>query len=407
MYRSILVALALALVIVLVGAGFVGGFLVAKAQTATTAASGTQPDLSVPGAVSKSGKSALPDSETIIDDVRHVILQSYVEPPDPKKLDRGAIDGMIKALGDPYTAYFDTNHYRFFKEMTSGEFYGVGIQLGADKKTGMAVVIAPLDGTPAQKAGIKSGDLIVSVDGTATKGVTTELTASRIRGEAGTTVTLVIQRPGEKATRTFALKRVKLTFPNVTSKLMPGTHTGYIRVHTFDGHATTAVAKQLGALRLKGATSFIIDLRDNPGGLLQEGVDMASLFIDKGPLIIMEPRGGKRETLNASGGADTQSKIVVLVNKGSASASEIFAGAMQDRGRAKLVGEQTFGKAAVQTVVNLPDGSAIKVTSAYYLTPGGHNISKKGIKPDYVVPFKAGVGTAPDSEVARALELLK
>lgn len=403
MYRVILGALAVALAVVLVGTGFAAGFLAAKnayqtAPGASSAATGTADGL---GGLS-SGESRF---DSIISEIMHVLARSYVEPVDGKKLERGAIDGMLEALDDPYAAYLDEQHYRFFKEQTSGEFYGVGIQIGVrDKKV---TVIAPIDGTPAFKAGIKAGDVIVSVDGSPTAGTNVQIIAERIRGEEGTKVKLELSRTGWKEPRTFELTRVKLTLPNVSGRMLEGTKVGYIRIHSFSNSATSDVRKKLAELKKKGAVGVVIDLRDNPGGLLQSGVDMASLFIDKGPIVTVRHRGGRKETLAAAGGADTGTPLVVLVNKGSASASEIFAGAVQDRGRAKLVGEQTFGKAAVQTVVTLTNNAGLKVTTAYYLTPNGRNISKKGITPDTVVKYTAGKGDAPDSQVARAIELLE
>lgn len=400
MYRALLAALAIVLAVVLVAAGFVGGVLVARSASVLPVASGVS---SVPGNDQTPG--VKPASQNVIDQVESRILQNYAEPPDQKKLERGAIDGMIKSLGDPYTSYFDAQHYRLFREMTTGEFYGVGIQIGVKKN--QVTVIAPIDGTPAQRAGIKAGDVIVSVDGSSTKGMNVEIVASKIRGEANTKVTLTIKRPGSSATKDYVLTRVKLAMPNVSGREVTGTAVGYVRVHTFSENVVSDVRKQMSALKAKGAKGFVIDLRDNPGGLLQSGVDMASLFIDRDTIVIIKHRGGKVETLLASGGADVTDPVVVLVNNGSASASEIFAGAMQDRGRAKLVGETTFGKAAVQTILNLPGGGGLKITTAHYLTPAGHNISKKGIKPDYVVKFVLGKNGQPDTQLAKAIEVLK
>jgi carboxyl-terminal processing protease len=404
MYRFILGALAVALSVILVGAGFVGGYLVAKHQTPAVSVTSTD---KVPGNAEPTtgGTTGKPGPAALISEIMNGLATNYVEPVDLKKLQDGAIKGMIEALGDPYASYFDQSHYRFFREQTSGEFYGVGIQIGLKGK--QVTVIAPIDGTPAAAAGIKAGDQIISVDGTATKGQSVEMVASRIRGEEGTTVKLVLMRAGEKKTRDYSLKRVKLSLPNVTAKIIEKTKTGYVRIHTFDGHVAQQVSEELKKLKAKGADSFVIDLRDNPGGLLQSGVDVSSLFIADGPIVTVKHRGGRKETLLATGGADADTPIIVLVNKGSASAAEIFAGAMQDRGRAKLVGEQTFGKAAVQTIVPVSGGGGLKVTSAFYLTPKGRNISKVGIAPDYRVKFVAGKGTAPDSQLQKALDLLR
>lgn len=407
MYRALLVALAAALVAVLVGAGFVGGFLVAKSQAGLPIPA-TSLTGEAPGGVGAASRQGEPKQSftDLVREVRGLLIDNYVEPPDPKKIERGAIDGMIGALDDPYTTYFDTQHYRFFKEQASGKFYGVGIQIGVRDK--QLTVIAPIEGTPAHKAGIKAGDAIVSIDGTSTKGMNAEIAASKIRGEQGTTVVLTVKRKGVAGTRDYKLTRVELSLPLVTGRMVKGTKIGYIRVMSFAQTVVTDVRAQLTKLDKAGARAYVIDVRDNPGGLLQSGVDMASLFVDSGPLIIIKQRGGKTETLMASGGADTKHPVIVLVNNGSASAAEIFAGALQDRKRAKLVGEQTFGKAAVQTILALSGGGGLKVTSAYYLTPSGHNISKKGIKPDDVVKFApAPKGGEHDSQLAKAIELLK
>lgn len=405
MYRVILGALTIALAVVLVGSGFAAGFLVARDHFGVVPGSSAVPGGSGDAADSTGALTGGEQKfDSIIAEIMHVLGRSYVDPVDAKKLERGAIDGMLEALDDPYAAYLDQDHYRFFKEQTSGEFYGVGIQIGLRAKK--VTVIAPIDGTPAFKAGVKSGDVILAVDGSSTAGKNLQIVAERIRGEEGTTVKLKIMRKGWKQARVFSLERVKLTLPNVSGRLLKGTKIGYIRIHGFSTTASTDTRKKLVELKKKGATGMVIDLRDNPGGLLQSGVDMAGLFIESGPIVTVKHRGGRKETLQATGGADTGTPLVVLVNGGSASASEIFAGALQDRGRAKLVGEQTFGKAAVQTVVTLTNKAGLKVTTAYYLTPKGRNISKKGIKPDFVVKYKPGKGDAPDTHVAKAIELL-
>ncbi|MDP3014294.1 MAG: S41 family peptidase, partial [Candidatus Subteraquimicrobiales bacterium] len=243
-------------------------------------------------------------------------------------------------------------------------------------------------------------------DGKITKSMSVEKAVSLIRGEEGTVVILAISREGAKETLEFELIREKIKYPNVVLKMLEK-DIGYIRVHFFYGDTSADVKEALDRLKKEGAKGLILDLRSNPGGLLGEAVDTASLFIESGVIVVEKYRDGGEVIHKTTGGADEKIPLVILVNKGSASASEIVAGAFQDRERAKLVGEKTFGKGCVQSVETLSDGSAIVITVATYFTPRGKSVHKEGITPDYVVELKDDGDNKVDEQLEKAKEVLK
>ncbi len=357
--------LLLSLTITFVGGIMIGGVLADRRI----------PDPQVPAQTKASGD--LKQVQQVMDEIIH----AYVEKPNRRKLIDGAIDGMIKSLDDPYTRRLKPSDYGEFQDQTTGHFGGVGIELGIKDK--QLTVVAPIKGTPADRAGVHAGDKIIKIDEKSTKGMALEQAVKLIRGKEGTKVTLTFERNGGKP---FAkeLVREQIKLPNVSSKVLDK-NLGYIRVHAFNTDTTGDVRKQLDELKEKGIKGVIVDMRNNPGGLLNEAVTISSLFIKSGPIVKVKERSGKTETLTANNGADDKVPLVVLVNKGSASASEIFAGAIQDTGRGVIVGEKTFGKGSVQTVFPLEDGSGLVMTTAKYLTPKNRSLNKKGITPDVVI----------------------
>jgi carboxyl-terminal processing protease len=340
-----------------------------------------------------------------VQEVFGIIKHSYVEEISDQKLVTGAINGMIESLNDPYTRYLDKKHFQKVKEETSGRFEGVGLMIGLrDKKL---TVIAPIENTPAAKAGIKSGDQIIKIDGKPTEDMSIEEAVKRIRGKKGTIVKLTILRPGKKEPLVFKVKRDVINLPNVASKILDK-DIGYIRVHVFNEQTSANVKRAIDSLVKKGANGIVLDLRNNPGGLLQASIAVASQFIESGPIVKVKNRSGAIESYDATGGANEDIPLVVVVNHGSASASEIVAGAIQDHHRGMVVGEKTFGKASVQTIVTLSDGTGLLVTTNTYLTPKGRVIHKKGIKPDVVVKqdlSKARKGK--DKQLIEAKKVLK
>lgn len=323
-----------------------------------------------------------------------------------------AIRGMLASLDDPYTRFLDPKEFKQMQIDTSGELTGVGIQITLDKDTKEIVVVSPIEGTPASKAGVQPKDVIVSVDGKTTKGMTTDDAVKLIRGKEGSEVTLGLRRKGEVVI--VPLKRARIEINAVESRLntsADGTKVGYIRLKQFNAKASREMRAAIRKLEQQGAQGFVLDLRSNPGGLLEASVDIARQWLDEGTIVSTKTRDGIQDVRRATGNAVTDRPVVVLVNEGSASASEILSGALQDNKRAVLVGQKTFGKGLVQSVRGLSDGSGLTVTIAKYLTPKGTDIHKNGIRPDVPVELSEEeiqsltveqLGTGKDSQYRAA-----
>lgn len=311
------------------------------------------------------------------------IKQDYVEPVDDRKLLESAVRGMLAGL-DPHSTYLDREAYRDIQVGTSGEFGGLGIEVG--QEDGFIKIISPIDDTPAARAGLKSGDLIIRIDDTPTKGMSMGDAVKLMRGNAGTTVKLSVVRAGEDKPLDFTLQRELIQVKSVKHRMLdPGF--GYVRITQFQTRTAGYLREALDQLqqtsggKLKG---LVLDLRNNPGGVLTGAVDVADTFLNGGLIVYTEGRQREsRQNFNAQpGDLLNGAPIVVLVNGGSASASEIVAGALQDQHRALIMGTQTFGKGSVQTIMPLPDGAAVKLTTARYFTPSGRSIQAEGITPD-------------------------
>jgi carboxyl-terminal processing protease len=294
---------------------------------------------------------------------------------------------MLGTLDDPYTRFLDPREFKEMQIDTSGELSGVGIQLSVDKETKELVVISPIEGSPASRAGVQPKDVIVSIDGKSTKGMSTEDAVKLIRGKAGTTVNLVLRRKGQNIDTPLTRELIEIHAVSHQVNIAPdGTKIGYIRLKQFSATATKDMRAAVRDLEAKGVQGYVLDLRSNPGGLLISSVEIARQWLDEGIIVSTRTRDGIQDVKRANGRALTQAPLVVLVNEGSASASEILSGALQDNKRAVLVGQKTFGKGLVQSVRGLSDGSGMTVTIAKYLTPSGRDIHKHGINPD--VPVK-------------------
>jgi len=298
-----------------------------------------------------------------------------------------AIRGMLATLSDPYTRFLDPREFKEMQIDTSGELSGVGIQLSLDKETKELVVIAPIEGSPASRAGVQPKDVIVSIDGKSTRGMSTEDAVKLIRGKAGTTVTLVLRRKGQNLDLPLTRELIELhAVSHQVNTAADGTKVGYVRLRQFNANATKDMRLAIRDLEAKGVQGYVLDLRSNPGGLLMASVEIARQWLNEGVIVSTKTREGIQEVRRANGRALTSKPLVVLINEGSASASEILSGALQENNRAVLVGQKTFGKGLVQSVRGLSDGSGMTVTIAKYLTPQNHDIHQRGIVPD--VPVK-------------------
>lgn len=314
--------------------------------------------------------------------VLDIIKNDFVEKNlDDQKLVYGSIKGLLEALDDPYTRFMEPKAFSEMQIRMSGTYSGIGIYIGI--KNSHLTAISPIEGTPAYKAGIKAGDAIVKIEGNDTKDMALEQAVSMIRGPQGSKVTLAILRKGWKETKDFIIQRSKIKIEPLKAKTLE-TNIAYIKLNTFED-LSAAKEFEKALRKFNDAEGLIIDLRGNGGGLLQNAIEIGSMFIDRGMIVQTIDREGRREQLESTGRVLWRKPTVVLINEASASASEILAGALRDNKVATLVGSKSFGKASVQNVRRLSDGSALLVTIAKYQTPSGEDISKKGIAPDVEV----------------------
>ena len=330
----------------------------------------------------------------------------------------GAIKQALEKLNDPYTRFLTPEAYAALTDQTSGELSGIGIRLELNEKTNKLTVIEAIESSPALKAGIKSGDEILAIDGKPTKGLDVQQASSLIRGKAGTLITLRIGRLG-KQTFDLKLTRATIEVPTVryTLKQEGKRKVGYISLREFSSHAADQMQKAIKDLGRQNVDAYVLDLRGNPGGLLNASIEIARMWLDSGAIVRTVDRAGGSEQPAANHTAITKLPLAVLVDGNSASASEILSGALQDNNRAVIVGSQTFGKALVQSVHSLSDGSGIAVTIAHYYTPKGTDISHKGITPNIKIDLTEAqaqtlgsnptlVGTKNDPQYARAIAAL-
>ncbi|TYB30367.1 MAG: S41 family peptidase [Candidatus Mcinerneyibacterium aminivorans] len=327
---------------------------------------------------------------SLINDAYHVLQKKYVEPDklEDKKITYEAIRGMVKTL-DEHTVFMDPEQKKIFFSDLEGSFGGVGIQI--DKRDNYIVVVSAIEGTPAYQKGIRAGDKIVEVDGESVVGISIDGIMRKLRGEIGTEVKIGIMREGVEEIIDFNIKRAKIEIPSVTAHFMLNDDTGYIRLSQFNETAFDQTLESLKELESKGMKKIVFDLRDNPGGLLEMAYKISNLFIENGKSIVSTK--GRDNKLLEEKIADSNTpfkdvEIAVLINDGTASASEIFSGAIKDLKRGILIGQKSYGKGSVQKIYPLSDESSIKVTVAYYFTPSGKCVDKKGIEPDYEVVKK-------------------
>lgn len=326
--------------------------------------------------------------------------------PSPKERIFGAIEGLADSYGDPYTVFMPPEEAKQFEENISGSFAGVGMEIGM--KDGFLTVIAPLKGTPAEAAGIKAGDQIALINGEPTDGMSVETAVSKIRGPAGTGVDLTLIRDGKPLK--VHVVRALIEVPETDDSLDPATGVYRIALYQFTANSTLLFDRAFDRFKASGSRKLVLDLRSNPGGYLEAAVDIASHFLPNGAPVVIEDFDGKeKNSVHASkgyGDLPGGTKMVVLIDRGSASASEILAGALQDAGAATVIGTKSFGKGSVQTLLDL-HGGALKVTIARWITPNGHWIMGNGIVPDIEVPYtEADAEAKRDPQMLRAVEFL-
>lgn len=355
----------------------------------------------------------------------NIVQQNFVDHAalDPTQLTYGAIRGMVDALGDTGHSTFLTPEQRQAQQADlSGTFTGIGAQMGV--KDGLPIIVAPLDGSPAEKAGLKAGDIVMKVDGEDVSTLPLSDIVTKVRGPKDTPVTLTVLRPKDQKSLEITITRGEITSPAATWSMIAGTKVALIRLSQFSQNAAEQIVQAIDGAKAAGATSLIVDVRSNPGGLLEQAVKVTSQFLPDGNVLLEEDAQGNRTPFAVEpGGVATDIPLIVLINAGSASSSEIFAGAIQDHQRGQLVGETTFGTGTVLQPFVLNDGSAIMLGSKQWLTPNGRLIRKQGIQPDVEVKLPLGtdlispaeaknltlddIKASEDAQMIKALELFK
>lgn len=352
-------------------------------------------------------------------EVWNSVQEKYVDKNklDAQKMLYGAISGMIESIGDPYTVFLEPTTSKKFEEEISGAFGGIGIEIG--KRNGILTVISPIKDTPAYRAGLKAGDKIIKIDSKSTANMSIEEAVNTIRGKKGTKVTLTIATDGSDP-KDVTMVRDTIKIPTVEWKMVEkdGSKIAYLGIYAFNQNIDSGFKKAVGEILKSDAEKLIVDLRNNPGGLLDSAINLAGWFIDKNEVVVIEEFGnGTKNEFRADGNAALKHyPTLILINKGSASASEILAGAVHDNRKVKLVGEKTFGKGSVQELQKFDNGSSLKVTIAKWLTPAGTSISDKGIEADIKIEIpeqdikdgKIEIGEpGKDPQLDKAIELLK
>ena len=352
------------------------------------------------------------DIDTYLKTIKTAIDKNYLwkEKIDEQKLKDGAVEGYVEGLGDKYTEYIPKSEMDDFTENITGSFVGIGVYMIADEDSEKIIVYYPIPDSPAEKAGIKSGDAIINVDGKDYGYDDFDTIADSIKGKEGTRVKLIIERDGQKLD--FEITRQRIETNPISSKSL-NNNIGYIKLPSFDSDSSNRLKEKIDELITNGTKSLILDLRNNGGGIVDEANKIADLFLDKGKTIMTtKDNKGKEETEKTKSKIEYDFPIIVLTNENTASASEILTAALKDNSRAKVIGTKTFGKGVIQTVITLLDGSGLKITTAEYFTPNGTEINKKGISPDIEVKLPDTVKNIyalkdeDDTQLNRAIEEL-
>lgn len=363
--------------------------------------------------VSKVKNTKLLDQDTVdkVDELTNYMDLYYYEDYDVQDVQDGLLKGVVSGLGDKYSAYYTAEEYKEQQLSTSGTYYGIGAALAQDKDTMQVTITKIYEGTPSEEAGLKKDDVIVSADGT--DATSMELTdfVKLIRGEEGTTVHLEIYRPSTEETLEFDVERKNVELPSVSSQMLEN-NIGYIQISEFQSKTAEQFESALSSLKDQGAQSLIVDVRGNGGGLVDSVVAILDDILPEGTVVYTEDKYGNRQDYTSSGDTYLDMPIAVLVDQNSASASEIFAGAIKDYNYGTLIGTKTFGKGIVQTVFSLPEGDAIKITTAKYFTPDGNYIHGVGIEPDIELEYQFMGGENDeysvdlDNQIQKAIEVL-
>lgn len=385
------------------GCGYFAGtqlYRAFQAQKGAVSASGDSQD----GAVSVANPATMQKMGVL----EEMIGEYYLEDAGEPELEQGVYKGMIEALGDPYSTYYSQEELEDLQNKTQGIYYGIGARVGIDADTQLPRIASVIEGTPAQEAGLMSGDLLYKVDDTLVQGMDLNSAVALVKGDEGTTVHLTVIREGETDYLEFDVERRKLENETVTYEMLED-GAGYIQIQEFDDVTVDQFEEALEACRQEGMRGLILDLRGNPGGNLTTVCEIARMMLPEGLIVYTEDKNGQREEYTCDGKSQLDVPLVVLVDANSASASEILAGAVKDYGIGTLVGTTTFGKGIVQRIMKLSDGSAVKLTVSKYYTPKGNNIHEIGISPDVEVPFEAEpyLEDGADNQLERAVEVLK
>ena len=385
------------------GCGYFAGtqlYRAFQAQKGAVSASGDSQD----GAVSVANPATMQKMGVL----EEMIGEYYLEDAGEPELEQGVYKGMIEALGDPYSTYYSQEELEDLQNKTQGIYYGIGARVGIDADTQLPRIASVIEGTPAQEAGLMSGDLLYKVDDTLVQGMDLNSAVALVKGDEGTTVHLTVIREGETDYLEFDVERRKLENETVTYEMLED-GAGYIQIQEFDDVTVDQFEEALEACRQEGMRGLILDLRGNPGGNLTTVCEIARMMLPEGLIVYTEDKNGQREEYTCDGKSQLDVPLVVLVDANSASASVILAGAVKDYGIGTLVGTTTFGKGIVQRIMKLSDGSAVKLTVSKYYTPKGNNIHEIGISHDVEVPFEAEpyLEDGADNQLERAVEVLK
>ena len=347
-----------------------------------------------------------------LSDIAYIIDAYYYDDVTAEQISEGMYQGILDSLKDPYSQYYNAEEYQSLMEETTGSYYGIGAVLSQDRETKEVTILRVYKDSPSETAGLKAGDMVRSVDGVAADSVELAELVKNVKGEEGTTVTIVVQREGVDGELECQVKREKVEVPTVEYQLLEG-YVGLIQIAEFSDLTPTQFESAVTELKSQGMTALIVDVRDNPGGVLDAVCDVLDQILPEGLLVYTEDKYGEREEYNASGQSYLDMPLAVLVNGNSASASEVFAGAIKDYAYGTLIGTTTFGKGIVQSIIGLGDGSAAKVTIAKYFTPKGNYIHNVGIEPDitleyeYLEPEDTKYDPMHDNQVQKALEVLR